>query len=242
MGPMDFFGDSESIKFLIKNRLYGLYSKVFELDSLHQKINTKLFWASGKFRAMQAAMEAYFTSSIVSVDTDLILKLPLDFPRADVVALHYDNPNFYPVVSQRMQPEFRGWDFSPRPVNAGILAFRDRSFLKSYLDSTEIIMVEVSKWDNPDSASMIFTEQKWVSVLAKRLKKSLKVLEKVDEFTNFHVYSDNLIHVWDYKGIMRSDSSVRVPFIDLLLRMLEGFEMQLADDWVRFYGTLEHNE
>lgn len=224
-GDILFYGDAGGVGIVKKLGFDRYYKRVVELRNPFDLIHSKTFWAAGKLIAMREC-NAF---PVVSVDMDLMVWNQLKFPKADVVGLNYDNPEFYGVVSEKYQYDFFGYSLQSPAMNAGILAFFDTDLLDIYTDASLYFMRRFSGRAGLDTASMVFAEQKLVSVIADRLGKKRDVLFDVGEWSRYRVMSKDVTHLWDTKKYYAGDKQMRDAYITWLGARMEC----ISDDWLR---------
>lgn len=224
-GDVLFYGDAGGVGIVKKLGLDRYYKRVVELRNPFDLIHSKTFWAAGKLIAMREC-EAF---PVVSVDLDLMVWKRLKFPRADVVGLNYDNPEFYEVVCEKYKDDFFGFNLSSPAMNAGILAFFDRELLDIYTDSSLYFMRRFSGRAGLDTASMIFAEQKLAGIVADRLGKKQDVLFNVGAWSRYRVMDEGVTHLWDVKKLYAGNKQMRDAYITWLGTRMEC----IADEWFR---------
>lgn len=220
-GGMHFYGDADGINLVKQLGLDTFYDSITELDNPFLDICPKAFWAAGKLVAMQQCNQF----PVISVDMDLMAWRTIRFPKAAVVGLNYDNDAFYGTVQRKYAGEFEGWNLNVKALNAGILAFFDKSLLEVYTNASLYFMRRMTRLNQElDSASMIFAEQKMVSLVANRLQKTSNVLFNVSELDRYRILNDDVTHLWDTKKFYIADDTLCQQYIDWLSkRALEQY-------------------
>ncbi len=226
-GQIDLFADSQAVNYLERVRLQSLWDNIKPL-SVSKSIKPEQFWAAGKIVALSA-----LRSPAVSLDMDLIVwkNIDAELKKKDISVVHreklndvYPNKSFFKMKNGYMFNE--NWSWRVLPCNTALLYIKENSF-RQYYTSSALKFMRQRCSDNMDQVySMVFAEQRLLSMCAAEKGKQINALLNVDDLNN----QDTFTHIWGYKRTLQSDADERKQFCKRCLNRIEK-------DFPEYYQT-----
>ena len=206
-GTIKIVADQKVLKYLESLHLLSVYDEVQELI-ISERINPNTFWAAGKLFALMQQTEPY-----VMIDTDFIVWKNIDpFIYSDIVAAHTENfGSVYPDFDYfKMDGKYRfnsSWNKNVQPCNTAFLYIKDSLFKNYFLSESINFMRHCLETEN-DLCSMVFAEQRLLSICAEQWGISVGTLMNADELD----VQKSFTHIWGYKEVLRKDISKKQRF------------------------------
>lgn len=210
-GDIKLIADEYAISYLDKIGLLHIWNDGVEELKVDDNINPNTFWAGGKIFALRNLKE-----TSVMIDTDLIVwkNLDADLFRSDIVVMHREellNNSVYPNKSFfKCNANYQfdvNWDWSVLPCNTALLYIEDKNF-KEYYTKKSIEFMEYCLEDKNDLCSMVFAEQRLLSMCAKEKNKIITTLLDFNALNN----QNDFTHIWGYKQILKTNKVERYSF------------------------------
>ena len=186
------------------------------------------FWAAGKLQALSMIEEPE-----VMIDTDLIVWKTIDreLCEDDISVMHREKiSEVYPgkeYFEMNNTYKFKDeWNWNALPCNTALLYINGDSFRDYYTSEAFRFMKNRIKDEHDFVKSMVFAEQRLLSMCAAEKGKQINALLSVDGLDN----QDTFTHIWGYKRILQSDTDERKQFCKRCLNRIEK-------DFPEFYQT-----
>ena len=210
-----------------------------EMDGLN--INEDVFWAGAKIYALSKQ-----DAPCVMMDLDFILWKPLNLSlydknlavihREDIYSPVYPSEEHFRFIDGWQLPKWLDW--SERPCNGALVYFGSRKFIREYT-AFALEFMQMADMQDDRLSCMVFIEQRWMSMCAKRLSVPIYELSSMAE-----LFSDNqkyFTHLWGYKQILRDNPAQAEQFCrDCAKRLVHDFP-EFADKLMSYSWFANYN-
>ena len=189
-------------------------------SEMSDEIDPANFWAAGKVLALQKQ-----STPCIMMDTDFIVLKPIMDILGDVqfAVFHREElyENCYPgKLYFKMTENYKfpvEWDWTVEPCNTSLTYIADEGF-KDYYTNQSLYFMKNFRGEYDRTTSMIFAEQRIISMCAKKLGIPVKVLQNLRN-VDMKV-KECFYHVWIYKTTLMTNPSKREKFCMLFIRKL----------------------
>ena len=223
-GPILMISDSPGAEFFYSCGLEDLWTEpiITELDVLQNNVDSFLFWAAGKLKALSLV-----DVPCVMLDTDMIIWSDLNESlRENIVCAHFENIDngAYPEPSVfQMKDGYQfdcSWDFTLQAANTAFLYIPKRQFRDYYVESAFHFINSLDKSQVDPIVSMCFAEQRLLPMCAKASG------IKVEPLLDMNNLDDQCMatHIWGYKSqIAASSTEMEKLCMDCVGRIIVDF-------------------
>jgi hypothetical protein len=220
-GKVNLIADAESLVYFKRIGVTDIYDEVEELDiSLLEGIDPKIYFAAGKLSAQLQASG----NNLTFIDTDLLISSEIDRFNPDVVTVfHREFPenSVYPNLWKHWQTEIP-LDLKVQPINCALVSWPDEELRRNYASlALKFMRANTYHGRFTTNSLMVTAEQrllamylKWKGVQPDYYIKDIYLPDTQpgivswqysDEGTNIEAISDEFIHLWGHKSILRND-------------------------------------
>lgn len=228
-GNITLYADDYALEYLEELKLLDLWNDIrpFAVSD----INPVQFWAAGKISALSLQ-----NTPAVMLDTDLIVwnDITEELLKKDITVMHLEEINYvYPDISNfEMKNGYSfnpNWSLKVKPCNTALLFIKDNDF-KNYYVSESLRFMENRITDESDFLySMVFAEQRLLSMCANEKSKSVNAILDHNDLDN----QKSFTHLWGYKRTLESAPAERHNFCKRCLN-------RIKEDFPEFYDVAEY--
>jgi len=220
-GKVNLIADAKSLVYFKKIGVTDIYDEVEELDvSLLEGIDPKIYFAAGKISAQLQASGDH----LAFIDTDLLISSEVDrFDQEKLTVFHreFQEKSVYPNLWEHWQTEIP-WDLCTQPINCALVYWPDEELRRNYAAmSLKFMRANTYHGRFRANSLMVTAEQrllalylKWKGVTPDYYIKDIYLpdidagivrWQSSDEGTNIETISEEFIHLWGHKSILRND-------------------------------------
>ena len=208
-GEIKIVADKKVLDYLANENLLSIWNGGIELLSIDKIFSPSTFWAAGKIYALKQQIEP-----VAVIDIDFIVWNSLDkklLYAKDIVTAHKEEFNaVYPPENYFNMDEnysFKGLSWKVNPYNTAFLYIHDMIF-KDYYVAQAINFMRHCKENKNDVCSMVFAEQRLLSMCAEQWNLDIGVLMDYMKLNK----QKSFTHIWGYKQVLHSDVLKRKKF------------------------------
>lgn len=215
-GKIKLYADEAFAKYVYDNNLDFLWDNGIDIKVLstpRTNINSKIFWAASKMDVINDMKE-----NEVHMDIDFAAWSNLDDvfnEEFDVIVSHFEPVNdFTCYIDKELLVPPKGYVFNKNldwnfpAINTSFIMFKNKE-AKDIFCKECIRYMENNDTELPDSAQMVFAEQRLTAMALKFKGVNIKTLTDVESCMNG---STNFIHLGGLKQHMKSDHNAKEHF------------------------------